>query len=425
MTPREFLKLYRYDHRALCGDYVPAAPLTAEPGDRIGVVLLHTGGPPTLADVPDFVYNRYMDPLASDWRLPRALRPLYARSQAWIQSTALARCYEKIGGCSPLHRLVSEQASALEQALLTGTPSPAQVTYKTYVAMRHAHPFLPEVAQQMQADEITKVVLLPLFPQYAQRTTGSLFASWWMQQTHGRMPTWPVTAVREYAVHPKYVQALSERIDEALQRFSDRARRGVHLVFAAQHLPAPGYGTLQGHHDPYCCLVQATVEAVMQHRGQDRPHHVTFQPSRGATDVARLSLKQTMGTLGRQARTSVLVVPLSHVTDHLETAYQLDVVMREEAYTQGLEHYEVTAGLNCHPMFIEALAEITRRQAIHGLPVFSGDGLDASGTLPEVALPGVSASGQPTTSRCVQCDHTMMPRQWAPMRQSAPSTTGV
>ena len=61
--------------------------------------------------------------------------------------------------------------------------------------------------------------------------------------------------------------------------------------------------------------------------------------------------------LAEAGNTAVLIVPVAFVTDHVETAFELDIEIREEAKTFGIEYYEVTGGLNTHPLFIQALSE--------------------------------------------------------------------
>jgi ferrochelatase len=70
----------------------------------------------------------------------------------------------------------------------------------------------------------------------------------------------------------------------------------------------------------------------------------------------------TITTLADQGCRSLLVVPISFVTDHVNTSYDLDIAVRAEAEARGIDHFEVTSGLNTHPLFIEALGEATIAQ---------------------------------------------------------------
>ena len=175
----------------------------------------------------------------------------------------------------------------------------------------------------------------------------------------GQRPSWPTTAVKEYAANPKYVQAVSERIDEALQRFPQEVQDDVVLVFSAADTALQSRGERE---DSYCCLVHSTVERVMQLRGDERPVRTAFQSMMGPSRWVSPSTPETLKTLAEDGHSAVLVVPISFVTDHINTSYELDVEARAEAEVNGINHFEVTAGLNTHPLFIEALGEATVAQ---------------------------------------------------------------
>src|SRR5690606_40651376 len=131
----------------------------------------------------------------------------------------------------PLNRLTREQAAALEKYLMREFGEEAGVEFKTYIAMRYWHPFSEEAAEQMRQDGINKVVLLPLYPHYSKTTTGSGLIYWYALQEEGEIPRWDTTYVLEYSTNQKYVQAVSESIDVAYQRFQMDHRSMVHLLF--------------------------------------------------------------------------------------------------------------------------------------------------------------------------------------------------
>ncbi|HET6566461.1 MAG TPA: ferrochelatase [Rhodothermales bacterium] len=414
MTPRQFLKKYRYDKRLISGRFFPSAPLALEPGDRVGVVVLNLGGPDKVDDVRPFLYNLFMDPAIIDFPFGGGLRHALSNYIAKTRSKKVGHDYEVIGGGSPINRLTEEQARRLEHVLNEKYGADAGVTFKTYIAMRYWHPFSEEAAVQMEADGITKVVLLPLYPHYSKTTTGSSLQYWWVLTEEKEIPAWPTTYVFEYAANPKYVRAVSERIDEALQRFPKHVRPDVHLVFSAHGTPVK---EMKERRDPYCCLVHSTVEQVMNLRGNDRPFHVSFQSKVGPAEWLTPSTLDKLRDLGEQGVSAVCVIPIAFVTDHIETAYELDVLVRAEAEHNGIEHFEVTSGLNCHPLFIEALAEAVAAQVtLGGEPTgwrAEGDGAPYSAEYPLRPLdqmPRISTADR--SCRCHQCERITEARQW-------------
>lgn len=422
MTPREFLKKYRYDKRLITGRYFPSAPLAVEPGDRVGVVLLNLGGPDKTEEVRPFLYNLFMDPAIIDMPFGGILRHWLSSFIAKTRSKSVAKDYEVIGGGSPINRLTREQAGRLMRVLNDKYGKEIGVEFKTYIAMRYWHPFSEEAAARMVEDGITKVVLLPLYPQYSKTTTGSSLLYWWMLSEEKEIPSWPTTYVFEYAANPKYIRAISERMDEGLQRFPKNVRSKVQIIFSAHGTPLK---EMKERRDPYCCLIHSTVEQVMNLRGHDRPFHVSFQSKVGPAEWLTPSTPDKLKELADQGHKSVLVVPVAFVTDHVETAYELDVEVRAEAEHFGIEHYEVTSGLNCHPLFIEALAEAVAAQlAPVGRPASwlgsSGDGAPVS---QEYTLRPLDQMPRfPTAERCTrchQCEKITEARQWTTTTSSA------
>ncbi|HEX7069617.1 MAG TPA: ferrochelatase [Rhodothermales bacterium] len=418
MTPRQFLRKYRYDRRLVTGQYYASDPLKVERGEQVGVVLLNLGGPTKAEDVAPFLYNLFMDPVIIDMPVSRTLRDWISRFVAKTRSRKVVRDYEVIGGGSPINRLTREQAQTLERHLNARYGTPAGVAFRTYIAMRYWHPTSEEAADRMKADGIDKVVLLPLYPHYSKTTTGSSQVYWWMLEQEKEIPAWPTTHVYEFAANPKYVQAISERIDEAIQRFPKEVRDDVHILFSAHGTPLR---EMKERRDPYCCLIHGTVDRVMAYRENDRPFSVSFQSKVGPAEWLTPSTIDKVQELAEQGVKALLVVPVAFVTDHIETAYELDVLVRQEADDAGLRHFEVTSGLNCHPLFIEALAEATVSQL--ELPVDvnvlrgggNGDGSASDYPLrPLDQLPRFRSAER--TVRCHQCEQITEARCWVQPR---------
>jgi ferrochelatase len=411
MTPLDFLRWYESDERSIGGDRYSTAPLDVEEGERVGVVLMNLGGPNALDDVKPFLYNLLMDPALLPMPVGGGLRHGLCRALAAFRAESVQREYELIGGRSPLTRLTREQADSLQGYLDEHFGAPTGIDFRTYVAMRYWHPFSEEAAAQMAEDGVDRVVLLPLYPQYSQATTGSALAYWEALADTGEIPSWPTTTLFEYAANPKYVQALSERIDEGLQRFP-RAQRGeVQLLFNAHGPPRRRHPE----EDPYCCLVHSTVHRVMQYREDDRPCHLSFQNKVGLREGLSPSTATTLTELATEGVDAVLVVPLTFATDHFLTSYGLDIEVREQAETAGIPHFEITAGLNTHPLFIETLAEATVSQL--NLPVdvnqlrVGGDGLSQDYPLRSYReRPRADASAE--DAGCSVCDNPTPARRW-------------
>jgi ferrochelatase len=404
MTPREFLRGFR---RSRPAPSPPASRLAVAPGATVGVVMMTTGGPATPADVEAFLFNRLMDPAETDSRLPARLRRLVCRAFARRHARGLARAYELIGGTSPLARYTREQAQVLERVLNRRFGAATGATFRTYVAMRHWHPTTVEAAEAMAADGVTDVVLLPLHPHASHATTGSSLAYWDALAARGEVSAWPTARVAEYAAHPKYVQALAERIDEGLQRFPREMRHRVQVLFCAQG----GLHDLAARtRDPYPCLVQATVKAVVAARDDHdagRGVHVAYGRPLVRGRALAPEVRHAIAGIAEAGFDAVLVVPVSFVTDRIETAYELDVVVRAQAAEAGVVHFEVSHGLNSHPLFIDALADcVATRIAV---PT-AGDGASVLLVAAEAAAPTADAVN--SAPCCDACSHHVEAAVW-------------
>ena len=406
MSVRDRLAGTREDPRLATGGFFSQEPVPVEVGDTVGVVLMNHGGPRCVGDVEAFLRNRLMDPVAFRFRGPRLARAAVARLLARRRAREVSEAYAAVGGESPLNRHAREQADALERHLNLVYAPGLGVTFKTFVAMRYSGTSCEETAAEMADAGVDKVVLLPLHPHYASTTTGTSLAEWKDLEVRGTIPPRPTTSVFEYATHPKYVQALSERIDEGLRRFSPRRRDKVHVVFTAHG--APRWTVAEGR-DPYCCLVHSTVQQVLDLRAEadpERSYHVSFHavgvPGRGL----RPATSEVVEEIVDEGDRWVLVVPLTFTSDHVETAYGLDVVERGRAEQLGVEQYEVAGALNCHSLLISALGEVTFAHL---------QTADARGDGAQVALPSALPRLDPAcrTIRCSRCPSVREAADWS------------
>jgi len=420
MTPYEFLQRYdragyNDDPRMVNGQFYPSDKLDVESGDTVGVVMLNLGGPDSEEAVEPFLYNLFMDPAIIDFaevvyfQARGRVRQAFSKLISYFRSKSVAEDYKEISddGGSPINPLTREQADNLEQQLNEQYAARTGVNFKTYMAMRYWEPFSEETAAQMEEDGVDEVVLLPLYPQYSKTTTGASLVYWYELEQAGEILEWPTSFVFEYATYPKYIEALSDRIDEGLARFPDDVRDDVHLLFSAHGTPLT---EMKERRDPYCCLVHSTVKHLMEHRGHDHDFSTAFQSKVGPSDWLEPPTDDTVAELAEEGE-DVLVVPVAFVTDHIETSYELAIEIPEDLEEEGEpipEHYEVMPGLNSHPKFIETLADMTAAQL----------------TLPDVETPA-PWSARPCfetkdrSIRCQQCEKIAEATDWSEKEEEA------
>ena len=406
MTPRDYLRAYRYDERLVTGAYYSTEPLLIETGDTVGVVLFNLGGPRNLDEIEPFLYNLFMDPAIIDIPLKGALRDILCRFVARNRSKSVRERYALIGGASPINPHTERQAELLEKRLNQELGESLSVRFKVYRAMRYAQPSSEQAAIDMRADGVTKVVLLPLYPHYSKSTTGASLGYWRALEEAETVPALPTVSVYEYAAHPVYVRAINARIEETLERFPKENRENVQLLFSAHGTPVKEMTVRK---DPYCCLVHATVDEVMRLRGFDLPYEVAFQSKVGRAEWLTPSTPDALQKMAECGVKNVLVIPVAFVSDHVETAFELDIEVRAEAEEAGIERFEVMTGLNDHPLFIETLFDVTRRHL--ALPEYVD--LERSS--------GPPAALAERRTKCHQCRNNAVAYDWA-ARTRVPDT---
>jgi protoporphyrin/coproporphyrin ferrochelatase len=310
---------------------------------RIGVVLFQLGGPDTLEAIEPFLFNLFCDPDIIDFPFARIGRKPLAKLISSTRSKKVQHHYAIIGGGSPIRRFTEQQARALQLKL-----AESGLDARCFVAMRYWHPFTAEAIEQLQAAQCDEVVLLPLYPQYSRTTTGSSLNEWRRQFREAT----PVRHVETFYRHDLYLQALVERIDEALARFADPDH--PEIVFSAHSVPL---AVIQNG-DPYQQQIEDTVELLMQCGGWPNRYRLCYQSKVGASKWLQPSLHTALRELSAEKVREVCVVPISFVSDHVETLGEIDHEAREEASRLGIRKFEMMSGLNDSPTFIAALADL-------------------------------------------------------------------
>jgi len=310
---------------------------------RVGVVLFQLGGPDTLAAIEPFLYNLFCDPDIIDFPFARIGRKPLAKLISTTRARKVQHHYATIGGGSPIRRFTDQQARALETELTNHG-----LDARCFVAMRYWHPFTREAVTQLQAEQCDDVVLLPLYPQYSSTTTGSSLNEW---QRLFRDDV-PVRHVGPFYQHPMYLDAVIEKIEEALARFP--VPRRAEIVFSAHSIPM----SIVAKGDPYQLHVEDTVRLLMERGGWPNRHLLCYQSKVGASKWLQPSLHRTLHDLAAEKVREVCVVPVAFVSDHVETLGEIDHEAREEARRLGIAQFEMSAGLNDSPKFISALGQL-------------------------------------------------------------------
>jgi len=312
---------------------------------RVGVVLFQLGGPDTLAAIEPFLYNLFCDPDIIDFPFARLGRKPLAKLISTTRARKVQHHYATIGGGSPIRRNTDQQARALEAEL--GNQG---FDARCFVAMRYWHPFASEAIAQLRAAQCDEVVLLPLYPQYSSTTTGSSLNEWRRLFRDGL----PAHNVGPFYRHPMYLDAVIEKIEEALGRFPVPQR--AEIVFSAHSVPM----SVIAKGDPYQRQIEETVRLLMERGRWPNRHRLCYQSKVGASKWLQPSLHRALHDLAAEKVREVCIVPVAFVSDHVETLGEIDHEAREEAQALGITKFEMSSGLNDSPKFILAMAQLVR-----------------------------------------------------------------
>jgi protoporphyrin/coproporphyrin ferrochelatase len=310
---------------------------------RVGIVLFQLGGPDTLEAIEPFLYNLFCDPDIIDFPFARIGRKPLAKLISATRARKVQHHYSIIGGGSPIRRNTERQARALENELRA-----QGIDAHCFVAMRYWHPFTGEAIAQLQAANCDEIVLLPLYPQYSSTTTGSSLNEW-RRRFHSSVP---VHCIETFYRNTIYLDAVAEKVNQALARFP--MPETPEIVFSAHSVPM----SVIEKGDPYQQQIEETVRLLTARAGWRNPHRLCYQSKVGASRWLQPSLHQTLRSLSNEKVGEVCVVPIAFVSDHVETLGEIDHEARHEAHELGIRQFEMTAGLNDSPKFIQALSDL-------------------------------------------------------------------
>ena len=320
-----------------------------------GVILLNLGGPDSLQAVRPFLYNLFSD------RQIIQLGPSFMQTPlAWliskVRSKKTEQYYKLIGGKSPILDITKAQAKALEDCLNAelGTQN-SELSFKVFIAMRYWRPFIEDVIPDIYNDGIRNVIALSLYPQYSVTTSGSSISKLKEIAVDGKMK---IIYISSWHNHPLYIDALVDVIKKGIESFAVNTKRKtqnaeheVHVLFSAHSLPQK----IIDEGDPYA---EQTVETILEITKKiPIKWHLSYQSKSGPVKWLEPSTEETIKELAAEGVKYLLVVPISFVSDHIETLYEIDILYKTFAEKLGMQ-LKRTESLNTHPLFIEALKDM-------------------------------------------------------------------
>lgn len=254
--------------------------------------------------------------------------------------------YRLIGGCSPLPAITEMQAKTLEERL-----NAKGYSFKAYVGMRYSQPFIEETLQGILREGIEEIMAVPMAPLRSRFSTGA-YKEDLQRARHVSGEKLKITFMEGWHVHPLFLNAVTERVEEGLKIFAPGESARIHLIFTAHSLPDSIVGI-----DPYVDDMKECVHEVLKRIGSFHWHMAFQSKGREAERWVGPDVESVLIELHKVHVREVLVIPIGFVSDHIEILYDIDVVYKEKAESLGMT-LKRTQSLNCSETFIEALATI-------------------------------------------------------------------
>jgi len=308
--------------------------------NTIGVILLNMGGPEKLSDVRPFLYN-----LFSDREIIRLGPAFLQKPIAWWIARKRApksqAIYEKIGGGSPLAKITNGQSKALQTALREN--GDFLVTY----GMRYWQPTALDALKLFMEQSITQIIALTLYPHFSKATTGSSLRD--LKCANQKMGNrFSITEISAWPDQPLYIKCLADNIIKGCNAFNNEL---VQVVYSAHSLPV----SFIKEGDPYEAHLKRTIDAIEQRTGKQGI--LCYQSRSGPVEWLSPSTPETLEQLAEEGCKNILMVPISFVSDHVETLYEINMDYRQRAKKLGMR-LEPSESLNSNPEFIACLKDL-------------------------------------------------------------------
>jgi ferrochelatase len=302
------------------------------------ILLLNLGGPVNLDQVEPFLAALFGDRELIKLPVPVWLQPPLARLIARLRAPSARGRYAEIGGGSPLLRESAFQATALRAALRAAGREEA-----VKLCFRCASPRAAGLLRALKRQGIRKLVPVSLYPHDCRATTGSSLRELAEEAAKAGMELLP--GVNHYATDGDYLDALEAPLRAALQELP-----GATVIFSAHSLPMRQIEA----GDPYEQEIHATRDALLARLGELPGGYVlAYQSRTGPVRWLEPPLKDVLETMGGK---DVIVVPMSFVTEHIETLHELDIEYRHVADRAGIRTYRRIAPPGADPAYIRCLA---------------------------------------------------------------------
>ncbi len=319
-------------------------PRPAVCDSEIMVALLNMGGPKTNGEVRGFLKRIFCDELIIRFPFAFILQPLFAKLIVFLRGKATEHRYQLIGGGSPIFNSTLKQTNAV-RAELKKRGREAAVTF----SFNYSEPYPEDTIAEIKKAGKKYILPISLYPHYSKATTGSNLHH--LKKAASRIyPEVNFLEPKSYYLHDAYISAFLDRIQEST---NGESLEDFYLLFSAHGLPL--YFLAEG--DPYPFEIVQSVTKILDRLNRKDNWTLSYQSAVGPMQWLKPSMEEMLKALARRGVKKIIIVPISFVTDHIETLCEIDIEYRALAEKAGILDFRMTRALECHPGFITAVVD--------------------------------------------------------------------
>ena len=324
--------------------------------DKTAVLLMQMGGPRELDEVEEYIRRLFADKDLVQLPPPiRWFQGSLAKLVSKRRGPKVRAQYAEIGGGSPNNPTTIGQAEALERLLHEA----GREEFRCFACMTYSEPMAPTVLRQVEEAGCTRLLLLSLFPQFCCASTMASVNDIDRALRAAGRRAGDYDSIDRWGVDEGYLTLLADGTRATLEAAAAEARAAGReeppiLVVSAHGVPE----SYVRKGDPYVDEVRASTAALEARLPEGTEVILAFQSRVGPVKWVGPSTEDTLIRLGKEGRKDVVVLPISFVNDHIETLYEIDLELGEEAKEHGILGYHRVPAFNLAPRFIEVLRDL-------------------------------------------------------------------
>lgn len=306
------------------------------------VVLLNMGGPNNLSEVETFLKNMFADKNILTMK-SNLIRKMVGGLIVFNRTESSQEIYRQLGGKSP----IVGHTKALVKKLQDKLGEDVIVDF----AMRYTPPFSDEVIERLNATDVEKIYLIPLYPQQSSTTTKSSLEDF-EEAYHKSGGQALLVEIKHFFENESYNKSVIKNIKDAV---GSDDYRDFDLIFSAHGLPqkiVDAGDVYEKHVTKHVAILNKMLEEEQMNFHET---HLAYQSKVGPLAWLKPSLDDKLKVVRNRG---VIVVPVAFTIDNSETDFELEIEYREIAEELGFKEYRVARCSNDSDLFVDALCEI-------------------------------------------------------------------